>query len=199
MARRLGSLFLMVLAGLVLGAVVHILSIFAIPELAQRNAYARFSPSGEQSELLFPHTGTRPTLPQPDPAVAVAVCAFDLRKGPVVAAAQLDASFASLSVHAREGQVLYAVTDQAAIRGQMRLTLMSQAYFDEFVADSEEATTSALRVITRAEQGLVVIRVLAGFPSQMPEARQAAQSLTCTPQPAEPNAALPVSDRRAPG
>ncbi|MBS7739339.1 MULTISPECIES: hypothetical protein [unclassified Chelatococcus] len=187
MARILGSFTLTLIAGLVLGAAVHILTIFAIPHLAERNAYARFGTDTGASDLLFPNPAKHPPLPQPDPAVAVAACSFDLSKGPVVASARLDASFASLSIHARGGQVLYALTDQAATRGQVKLTLMSQAYFDEFVADSEEATaTNTLRLVTSENSGLVVIRVLAAFPSEMPEAKKAAESLLCMPQPQAP-------------
>lgn len=185
MGRILSSLVLTLIAGLLLGAAVHILTIFAIPHLAERNAYARFGTASSASDLLFPGTEGRPPLPQPDPAVAVAVCSFDLSKGPMIASAKLDASFASLSVHARGGEVLYAVTDQAATRGQVTLTLMPQAYFDEFVADNEEATANVLRLVTAETRGLVVIRVLATFPTEMTDARKAAESLACTPQPSE--------------
>jgi uncharacterized membrane protein len=184
MRRQLGSLFLVIVAGLCLGVLVHIVTIFAIPRLATHNAYARFGPPTAQSTLLYPAQTGRAELPEPDPAVAVAVCTFDVTNGPVIVRANVEPGFASLSVHGRRGHVYYAVTDEAAVRGQISLTLMTQAYFDDYVSGTEEASADTLRFITPATKGLVVMRALAAFPSQMPGAERAASSLSCEPQPA---------------
>ena len=181
--RQISSVFLVILAGLILGVIVHIVTIFAIPRLATRNAYSRFGPPAGHNALLYPSEAGRPALPEPDPAVAVAVCTFDVSNGPVVVHAKVDSGFASLSVHGRGGQVYYAVTDEAAVRGQMSLTLMTQAYFDDNISGTEEASSDTLRYITPVTKGLVVMRALAASPSQMPGAQRAAASLSCDREP----------------
>jgi uncharacterized membrane protein len=179
-------------SGLVLAALVHLATVLAIPALSRTDALSRTrgTVNADQAVLVRalqpdPAKGdgaaTQPTwLPAADPDVAVAVCAYNLDDGPVRVTARTGALFQSLSVHARNGS-FYAITDQAAVRGTLDLVVMTRRQFDEVLASSDEDEVSRdLRVVAPARQGYVVVRVLAGLPSQRAQADEAARSVACT-------------------
>ncbi|MDJ1159043.1 hypothetical protein QNA08_12430 [Chelatococcus sp. SYSU_G07232] len=170
--------------GLVLGAIVHLAAVFGIPELGDRDAYSRFSPLSRESaaHLLTDadRAGAAPALR--DPAVATSVCAFDLAEGPVHVGVSVPGGFASVSVHRPGGGVIYAVTDRAAQRGAIDITLMTQDQLDEILAEDETGEpTQDLRVVSPVTRGLVVVRALAALPSLRERAEGIASTATCKP------------------
>ena len=186
-----------VLCGLVLAGLVHLAAVLAIPWLGERDAFSRLRPtvSAERSELVAAPGGRATWLPSPDPAVAVAACGYNLDEGPVRISARTGALFQSLSFHARGGGVFFAVTDRAAVRGSLDLVLMTRAQLGEALAQEDEDDPSRdVRVVAPNRDGLVIVRVLAGLPSQRPDAEASASSVSCTIdlEPSEP-AAAPTS------
>lgn len=180
---RTAAALLTLTIGLVLGAAVHILAIFGIPRLGSEDAYSRFATATEDGQAYVLDTaGAVPDLPFPDPSTAVSVCAFDLAKGPVRVRAPVREGFASLTIHARGGGVAYAVTDRAAVRGLIELSVLTQKQLDDVQAEEDEdAPVRGLRLVSPTEQGLVVVRILAMQPSQMPAARATVAQMTCGP------------------
>jgi uncharacterized membrane protein len=180
MRSRFDLLFVIV-CGLVLGAIVHLAVVLRVPALAQRDAFARLSPvaKGDSAQLV---AGAIPPqdMPLPDPAVAVAVCGFDLGKGPLRIAASTFPYLETLSFHQRGGGVFYALTDRAAVRGSIEIMLMTQRQLNEQLArEDEDEIVRELRVVSPVQQGLVVARALAPWPSQRKQAEAAVRAVTC--------------------
>lgn len=178
-ARRM--ILALVLGGL-LGALVHLVSILAIPSLGEMSAYHRIAAGHREGETVVftPATPDQPLAPFADPAVAMAACTFDLGKGPMRIIAPVAPVPASLSVHGPNGGVLYALTDRAAARGQIALVLMTQRQLDEAVAlEDEDNPSSDLRIPIPATRGLAVLRVVAPATSQRNLAEAAAEGLNC--------------------
>ena len=190
------------LCGLLLAAVVHLSAVLAIPWLGERDAFSRLRPtmSAERSQLVAAPGGRATWLPSPDPAVAVAACAYNLDEGPVRISARTGPLFQSLSFHGRGGGVFFAVTDRAAVRGSLDLVLMTRAQLDEALAREDEDDPSRdVRVVAPNREGLVIVRVLAGLPSQRPEAEASAGSVSCTIDLEPSDAPAAVTSRSAPG
>ena len=85
--------FLLYLSGVVFVAgVVHLVSILAMPELAPHDAYTRLSALAKPSEMtLLPRAlPGHEIAPFEDPALAQAVCLYDLSNGPLHLHADLD-------------------------------------------------------------------------------------------------------------
>src|SRR5205823_8428116 len=80
--RRGFDLVLIIVCGLILGAIVHLIVVLRVPAFAERDAYARLSAATrqEKAQLLSGLASEIERMPMPDPAVAVAVCSFDLTK-----------------------------------------------------------------------------------------------------------------------
>lgn len=170
------------LCGLVLAGVVHIAIVLGIPAQAKKDAFSRLAESlaADQATLISAPGGGTTWLPQPDPAVAAAACAFDLAEGPVRIVAQPGALFQSLSLHARGGGVFFAVTDRAAVRGELQIVVMTQRQLDEALAQEDEDEPSRdVRIVAPRREGFVMVRVAAPFPSQRPQAEAAAKAVSC--------------------
>ncbi len=174
--------------GLVLTGIVHVVAVLAIPVLSEKDAVsrARTSENLDHPQPIYTvATGDDPSppeawLPIPDPAVAVGVCAYDLADGPMRVSARTGALSLSLAAHARRG-AFYAVTDQAAVRGALDLVILTRAQYDEALADDDENDPSRdVRIVAPDTRGFVVVRVIAGLPSQRPAANAAIQGVSCT-------------------
>lgn len=171
------------LCGLVLAAGAHIVIVLMAPRFAEADAFSRLEPTIalDQAQLISaPGTTGSTWLPQPDPAVAVAACAFDLNDGPVRVSAKTGGFFESLSFHAKGGTVFYAVTDRAAVRGELDLVVLTRRQLDEALAEEDEdAPSRDVRIIAPRREGFVIIRVAAPFASLRAQAEAAAKSVSC--------------------
>lgn len=174
------------LAGLVLAAIVHIVTILLIPALSQRDAVHAYRLLGAEghAELvpLAASPGGMPVLQEADPNEVTAVCGYDLSAGPVRVVARTGTLPLGLTLHRQGGGVIYAITDRAAIRGVLEFLILTEAQYDERVANDEEGETSReLRVVSDSARGLIVARVLAKRPSDRGDAEALAASVRCGP------------------
>lgn len=182
-----GRFALATACGLILAAMVHIVAILLMPWLSQQDALARLrsTATADRAELIAaPGRGTT-WLPSPDPAVAVAACAYNLEEGPLRIAARTGDLFQSVSFHTRAGGVFFAVTDKAAVRGALDLVVMTRGQLDETLALEDDTEPSRdVRIVAPNREGFVIIRVLAPMPSLRDRAESAAKSVACTTEPA---------------
>jgi uncharacterized membrane protein len=172
------------LCGLVLAGIVHLSAVLAMPWLSERDAFSRLKSTltADKSEIVSAPAVTSDTwLPHPDPAVAVSACAYNLDEGPVRISAKTGPLFQSLSFHARGGGAFFAITDRAAVRGVLEIVVMTRRQLDEALAEEDEDEPSNdVRIVAQQPEGLVVVRVLAAFPSLREAAQEAAKAVSCT-------------------
>ncbi len=177
-------LSLTTLAGLMLAAIVHIVTILLIPVLSQRDAAHAYRNLGSEGHAeIVPPAGNAagmPPLQEADPNAVTAVCGYDLSAGPMRVVAHIGTLPLGLTLHRQGGGVIYAITDRAAIRGVLEFLVMTEAQYDERVANDEEGETSReLRVVSDTAQGLIVARVLAKRPSDRADAEALATGIQC--------------------
>lgn len=175
------------LCGLVLAVGVHIASIFATPHLAEDDAFAKIQSTltANKAQIITAPGAENTWMPLPDPAMAVAACAFDLRDGPIRVSAQTGANLLSFSFHRQSGGVFFAVTDRAAVRGELEIVTMTARQLDEArAAEDENDPSRDVRIVSPEQQGFVIVRVAAPSASQRPQAEEAAKAVSCvTEQP----------------
>jgi uncharacterized membrane protein len=186
---RLRNRFLLAtLTGIVLAAGVHVAVILAAPRFAEQDAFGKILPtiSAEHAQIVSPPGGQNTWLPLPDPSVAVAACAFDLEDGPARIAAKVGSLFLSFSFHTKTGGVFFAVTDRAAVRGDLEIVVMTARQLDEArAAEDENEPSRDVRIIAPERQGFVVVRVAAPAPSLRAQAEESAKAVACTVDEAE--------------
>jgi len=172
------------LAGLILAAIVHIVTILAVPALSLHDAAHAYRELGTNGRAeLIPAPGQArgvPTLREADPDVVTAICSYDLSNGPMRVVARTGALPLGLTLHRQGGGVIYAITDRAAIRGVLEFLVMTEAQRDERIAADEDGETSReLRVVSDTDQGLIVVRVLVRLPSDKADAEALATGVEC--------------------
>jgi uncharacterized membrane protein len=182
---RGGRFLIATLCGLVLAAGTHIAVIFASPFMAERDAFDRLRSTldADKAQIVANLGGTGTWLPQPDPAVALGACAFNLANGPTRILMKTTPLFETLSFHAKATGVFYAVTDRAAVRDQLDIVVMTPRQLDEARAaedDAEPVGQQEVRVVAPENQGFVIVRVVSPSPSQNAAAENAAKSVSCT-------------------
>ena len=174
-------------AALIVGGLAHFAIVLSIPLVATHDAYDRLAAIGPvDSTLAVPRAGPRERLlAYADPAVASALCFFDLRNGPIRVRAPLGrAAFASLSFHSRRGAVFYALTDRAATHGMMEALIATPKQLHALIAqDDEDNPSQDLRIASPTVQGFVLARIFSELPSLYPEAEAEAKTLSCAPEP----------------
>ena len=170
--------------GLVLAGIVHIAAVLSVPWLSEQDAFSRLrgTLAADRSQIIAA-PGQETWLPRPDPAASLAACAYNLDEGPLRVSARTGPIFESLSFHARGG-TFFAVTDRAGVRGVLDLVVMTRSQLDEAQAnDDGDEPSRDVRIVAARREGLVIVRVVAPFPSQREEAETAAKSVSCVTEP----------------
>ncbi|MFG1345854.1 DUF1254 domain-containing protein [Xanthobacter autotrophicus DSM 431] len=159
---RLGSPAGVLLAAaftLVLAAIAHIVSILAMPALAERNAYARLSERTDSNVLVMLPDATpqEAALPMMDPAFVSAVCLYDLSEGPLKVRVPATSDYTSVSFYTAEGLAFYALSDQAAGK-VIELDLMTPSQKAALPEDEEITAADRLVIESPSQEGIVAVR-----------------------------------------
>ena len=74
---------LWILGAIVLGGIVHLATVLAMPRAANQDAYSRLEPVTPVNSVvpLAPPTAEASVMPYMDPAFAAAVCRYNLANG----------------------------------------------------------------------------------------------------------------------
>jgi uncharacterized membrane protein len=154
--------YLPIAIGAVLGGLVHLTTVLAMPRLALEDAYARLERLGpiNRVHMLPSPTPFAATLPRMDPAFVSAVCLYDLRRGPLRVRVPLSPDYTSVSFYTRYGLPYYAINDRAAGRRNIDLMLMTPAQRAALPEDEEITAADRLIVESPSFDGAVLIRAL---------------------------------------
>lgn len=179
-----------IIAGVLLGGVVHLVSVLALPRIASQDAYSRLAPLTKLNTVTaLPLADPGNTLmPFMDPAFATAICRYDLSSGPIKLAVPVTQSYTSVSFYTRSDVAYYAINDRSAGRKVIELDLMTEAQHAELPEDEDITAADRLIIDSPATTGLIVLKALAVEPGLMPQAQAALAASSCKVQ-TEPPAA----------
>jgi len=175
---------LWIVGGLVLGGVVHLVSIMWLPRTATQDAYARLTPVAPVNgfKVLPAPTPGDSSMPFMDPAFATAVCRYDLTKGPVKLSVPVSQAYTSVTFYTRYDVAYYAVNDRSASRRAIELDLMTTKQHDDLPEDEDVTAADRLIVESPTVTGLIVARAFSPEPSLLPTATAALTGAQCRPQ-----------------
>jgi uncharacterized membrane protein len=178
---------LLVLAAILLGGIVHLSTVLAMPQAAKQDAYARLTPLTPVNKMvpLAAPTAEAEVMPFMDPAFATAVCRYDLSGGALKLVAPVSQAYTSVTFYTRKSIAYYAINDRAAGRRTIELDLMTPEQHAEVPEEEDVTAADRLIIDSPTTVGLIVVRALAAEPGLMPTARQTLASATCTIQPVE--------------
>ncbi|MBR0992243.1 DUF1254 domain-containing protein [Bradyrhizobium japonicum] len=187
-----------IVAGVVLGLVVHLVSVLALPRIATQDAYSRLTPMTKlngvsQLPLADPQTSPMPFM---DPAFALAICRYDLSSGPIKLTVPVSQAYTSVSFYTRNEIAYYAINDRSAGRKVIELDLMTEAQHSELPEDEEITAADRLIIDSPSTTGLIVMKALAPEPGLMPQAQATLAAASCGPQTEPPAKAEAQRGRR---
>lgn len=172
---------LWIIAGILLGGVVHLATVLALPRAATQDAYSRLAlvaPVNSMVSLSGP-TAQASILPFMDPAFAAAVCRYDLSSGIIKLNAPVSEAYTSVTFYTRESVAYYAINDRAAGRRAIELDLMTAQQHAQIPEDEDVTAADRLIIDSPTTTGLIVLRALAPEPGLMPMARRALAGARC--------------------
>jgi len=176
---------LWLLAGALLGGIVHLVAVLILPRTATQDAYSRLTPIAPVNVVTaVPQPSPQSeAMPFMDPAFATAVCRYDLADGPIKLSVPVSQSYTSVSFYTRRGVAYYAINDRAAGRRLIELELMTSDQRANLPEDEEVTAADRLIVESPSSTGLIMIRALAAEPGLMPAVRAVLNTATCRIQP----------------
>ncbi|MEA3024128.1 MAG: hypothetical protein QOK01_2980 [Alphaproteobacteria bacterium] len=173
-----------IVGGVLLGGVVHLVSVLALPRIATQDAYSRLTPLTKLNAVTALPLANPNNAPMPfmDPAFAIAICRYDLAGGPIKLAVPVSQAYTSVSFYTRNGIAYYAINDRAAGRRVIELDLMTTQQRNDLPDDEEVTAADRLIVESPTSTGLILIRAFGPEPGLMPMARRVLASAQCRPQ-----------------
>jgi uncharacterized membrane protein len=168
--------------GVLLGGIVHVVTVLALPRTATQDAYTRLSavaPVNAVTPLPQP-TPQAAALPFMDPAFAASVCPFDLSSGPMKLSIAVSQGYTAVSFYTLRGVAFYAINDRAAGRRVIELDLMTADQRSALPEDEDVTAADRLIVEAPTATGLILLRALAPEQSLMPDARSTVAAGKCT-------------------
>ncbi|MEH2483849.1 putative membrane protein [Nitrobacteraceae bacterium AZCC 2146] len=182
-----------IVGGILLGGVVHLVSVLALPRIATQDAYSRLTPISKLNAVT-PLPLTEPSnalLPFMDPAFALAVCRYDLSTGPIKLAVPVSQSYTSVSFYTRSDVAYYAINDRSAGRRVIELDLMTETQHAALPEDEDVTAADRLIIDSPTETGLIVLKALAAEPGLMAQAQASLAASSCKMQTEPPAKASP--------
>jgi uncharacterized membrane protein len=175
---------LVIVVGVVLGAIVHLTTIMILPRTATQDAYMRLSAIAPVNTVVAvpPPSPDSATMPFMDPAFASAVCRYDLSSGPIKFSTPVSLAYTSVSFYTRHDIAYYAINDRAAGRRTIELELMTPDQHADMPEEEDVTAADRLIVESPTPTGLIAIRALAPEPGLMPMARGVVAAARCVPQ-----------------
>jgi uncharacterized membrane protein len=173
-----------IIVGVLLGGVVHLVSVLALPRIATQDAYSRLTPMttlNAVTPLPLAEPGTSP-MPFMDPAFATAICRYDLSEGPLKLTVPVSQAYTSVSFYTRNEIAYYAINDRSAGKKVIELDLMTEAQHGELPEDEEVTSADRLIIDSPTSTGLIVLKALAPEPGLMPQAQASLKAASCSVQ-----------------
>jgi uncharacterized membrane protein len=176
---------LWILGAILLGGIVHLSTVLALPQAATQDAYARLVPLTPVNTMvpLAAPTPDAATMPFMDPAFAAAVCRYDLASGMLKLVAPVSQAYTSVTFYTRKSIAYYAINDRAAGRRMIELDLMTAEQHAQVPEEEDVTAADRLIIESPSTMGLIVLRALAPEPGLMPMARGALAAAKCGIQP----------------
>jgi uncharacterized membrane protein len=177
---------LWLLAGLLLGGVVHLSTVLALPKTAAHDAYARLVPLTPVNKVV-PLPMTQPTvMPFTDPAFATSVCRYDLSLGSLKLSAPISQAYTAVAFYTRFDIAYYAINDRAAGRKLIELDLMTTRQREQLPEDEDVTAADRLIVESPTTTGLIVLKALSTEPGLRAMAENTLAAAKCTAQQSPP-------------
>lgn len=172
---------LWLLAGLVLGLIIHLVVVLSLPGLAEETTWTRVKDLDTLNRftVLEPVRAGEPNPFLLDPELAYAVCEIDLTEGPGVVGGNLPDAFWTVTVFDDTGRAVYGTTNRSGIGQSLQLGIFNPAQ-TRLLAEQELDITEGLLIVESARDSIfVTVRIAPAYPEMNERYREALSTLIC--------------------
>lgn len=175
---------LWLIGGVLLGGVIHIVSILTLPRLAEETAWTRIAALEAKNDVVVlpPIRSGEPNPLHLDPDLSYGICQVDLSEGPAYLNGVLPDAFWSVAVYDRAGIVTYSTTNRDGIGQNVELGIFN-ADQTRLLAQQQLDIAEGLLVV-EAESDALFIVIRLSPPQHVMRQRFEAElaKLTCGPR-----------------
>lgn len=152
---------LWLLAGIVLGGIIHIVVILSLPALAEQTIWTRVAEieADDRMVILPPVEAGAPNPLGLDPALVYGLCRVDLGKGPAYVSGTLPDGFWSIALFNQAGIVTYSTTNRDGIGQTLELGIFNAAQTRLLAQQQIDVAEGLLVVESTTDKLLVLVRL----------------------------------------
>jgi len=152
---------LWLLGGVLLGGVIHIVTILTLPLLAEETAWTRVAALEADNRMLIlpPVLPGEPNPLRLDPELAYGLCRVDLREGPAYLSGVLPDAFWSLAIFNPAGIVTYSTTNRDGIGQTLEVGIFNAAQTRLLAQQQLDIAEGLLVVESRSDDLFVLVRL----------------------------------------
>lgn len=156
---------LYLLAGVVLGGIIHLVIILVLPLLAEETVWTRIAALDARDRVIvLPAIEAGATNPLGlDPEIIYGVCEVDLADGPAFMTGLLPDAFWSIAVHDRDGKVIYSTTNRDGIGRTLTLGIFNAAQTRLLAQQQIEIEEGLLIVEAKTDRLFIVVRLAPAY------------------------------------
>lgn len=167
--------------GLILGLIIHIISVLILPSMAEHNAWARLARYGGFNTLhvLPAATPQIEAIADMDPSIRYAICRYDLEKGPLKIVATIPQNYWSLAIYDQSGGNYFTLNNRSAGRDSLTLWIADQRQILALEPENQEDAEDRLIVKSLSRYGIAIFRILVASASYETIARATFASSNC--------------------
>lgn len=176
----MARIFHAIVIGLVGAGIIHILLLFLIPRMVEKDSWTALSEHGEPYDAIRLDTLDDDIgFGGGDPFFLAVACLFDLGEGPVRLNATGHVPFWSASVHDRSGFNVFSLNDRTASDGRMDFVIATAGQMIALRNELPADFADSVFVETDIDQGIVVLRGFVPDPTWEPEIAAFLENADC--------------------
>lgn len=172
---------LFVIAGLILGLVIHLVVILILPSISENGAYTRIASIealNKTTLLPLPAAG-EPNPLRLDPDMSYGLCKLDLSAGPGELTGTLPLAFWSVAVYDNIGTVIYSTTNRDGIGQTLDLGIFDPAQTRLLAEQKIDISPGLLIVESNTDEVFVIVRLAPPHPSMRARYEAQLERLAC--------------------
>lgn len=152
---------LWLLAGAVLGGIIHIIVILTLPALAEQSLWTRVATieANNRVAILTPPKAGESNPLGLDPALVYGLCRIDLSGGPAYVKGTLPDAFWSVALFDQSGIVAYSTTNRDGIGQTLDLGIFNAAQTRLLAQQQLDVAEGLLVVESSSDKLLVLVRL----------------------------------------
>jgi uncharacterized membrane protein len=170
-------------SALIIACGVHLATILLLPYVAPQDVWDRLDKLGPPGvfHLLPAAMPGQGADPYADPAIVMAICRYDLIKGPFRVFGEPSQWYWGLALHNKRGFIYYSINNRAIGERPLDLRILKQADFAAKQQEEVEEAAQEFIVASPTERGYVVLRALVPEASTRLQIEENFKKIACTP------------------